>query len=698
MKKKWLSLIHLLLSLFIAVFMANSGFSQSPYSDSLVQVIAGQPDNTEKADNLVKLTRYYIMINRDSSWYYCEKAYSLANQLNYTVAKADALYMKSILLKWRGNIQEALSYNERFLLLGDSLNDSVRLAKGNLYHGNLLTELLEFDKALDHFGKSLALYLDLNDTDGIVANYNSIGSAFSRKSDYDSSAIYYLKAVSIYEKTGKDKLLGVLLNNLSDVYLELGQLEVARKYAYRSKEINTKYDNVNGMAMDFIILGRIFSEEDDFNGALDNYRQADSLYNQIGDYNGISEIQTNIGVIYLKQKNYLQAIQYFNKALEGYRKMEYNRGIIVALGNKAAVYCEQGRYQEALDLYDTVLFLSLKHDCREYRKDALWNISDTYQKTGNYQKAFEYMLRFNKLKDSLFDIKKTKVINDLSFKYEKEKDQAHILALEKEGLQKDLSLRKRTSQRNAYLFTGVGIIALTVFLLMYFRQRAVKDKIIIQQKIRQLEEEKKMMAAKLLVEGQEEERKRIATELHDGLGVLLSATKMQFSIISDKSPENKVLIDKASRMLEQATGDVRKISHNMMPGLLTKLGFFEAVEGLFEDIGDTGDLNATCTITGNQDRLTENKEIMLFRIIQEMVNNTIKHAEARNIELQIHVLPEMLDIKYADDGKGFDIGQKLETESIGLKSIQSRVNFLNGKLTVESKPGEGVKYTMQIPA
>ena len=206
-----------------------------------------------------------------------------------------------------------------------------------------------------------------------------------------------------------------------------------------------------------------------------------------------------------------------------------------------------------------------------------------------------------------------------------------------------------------------------------------------------------MMGVKLLVECQEEERKRIAGELHDGLGVLLSATKMQIALLGDKNPEHKEMVDKAARLLEQASGDVRKISHNMMPGLLTKLGFFEAVEDLFENITDKQDLNAVCTITGEQDRLAENKEIMLYRIVQEMVNNTLKHAEARKINLDIKILPEMLDIKYSDDGKGFDFKQKLESESIGLKSIQSRVDFLNGKLTVVSRPGEGVNYSVKVP-
>ena len=196
---------------------------------------------------------------------------------------------------------------------------------------------------------------------------------------------------------------------------------------------------------------------------------------------------------------------------------------------------------------------------------------------------------------------------------------------------------------------------------------------------------------------QEEERKRIAQDLHDGLGVLLSAAKMQFTSIKDTRPENKPLIEKATKLLEQATGDVRKISHNMMPGLLTKLGLYEAVEDLLEDVSDTEGIDARAEITGSRDRLPENKEIMLYRIIQEMVNNTLKHAGANNISLQLQVLPDHIDIKYSDDGKGFDVKEKLASESIGLKGIQSRVNFLNGTVNIESKPGERTKYLIQVP-
>jgi two-component system NarL family sensor kinase len=118
---------------------------------------------------------------------------------------------------------------------------------------------------------------------------------------------------------------------------------------------------------------------------------------------------------------------------------------------------------------------------------------------------------------------------------------------------------------------------------------------------------------------------------------------------------------------------------------------------LLDKVNETEGINAEVKIIGEPKRLPENTEIMLYRIIQEMVNNTLKHAEANNISLNMNIQPNLLNIQYSDDGKGFDVEEKIESRSIGLQSIQSRVNFLEGEISPESKPGAGVTYFMQIP-
>ncbi|NTV82950.1 MAG: sensor histidine kinase, partial [Bacteroidales bacterium] len=365
--------------------------------------------------------------------------------------------------------------------------------------------------------------------------------------------------------------------------------------------------------------------------------------------------------------------------------------------NIGVAYSVQKKYGLAQEKYDTCLDIATAAGYRRLRMDVLEAIYYNYQRAGDFSNAFKYQKDYYLLKDSLFDLEKSKKINELTLKYQKEQDQARILALEKDNLQKDLDLRQRTNQRNAFLFAGITLIAMAVFLFLYINQKRRKDKIINLQRIHQLEEEKKLLAAMSVMEGQEEERKRIAHELHDGLGVLLSATKMQFTSIKDTNPENRPLIERATQLLEQASGDVRKISHNMMPGLLTNLGLYEAVEDLFENINDAENLRAKCVIREGTTRLPENKEIMLYRIIQEMVNNTLKHAEAKKISLYIREVKDKLEVLYSDDGKGFDVERMLESKSIGLKSIQSRVNFLNGTLAIDSKPEQGASYLIQIP-
>jgi signal transduction histidine kinase len=359
---------------------------------------------------------------------------------------------------------------------------------------------------------------------------------------------------------------------------------------------------------------------------------------------------------------------------------------------------DRRKYENALVNFDTSLYYALETSNMELLSMIYKSKYEVYMIKSDYRKALENYLVHDSIEEIQYTLAKEKLMADLEMKYQNQKKQAHILELEKNNLQKDLDLQVRTRQSNAYLFTGIAIISLISFAFLYFRQRTIKDRIITEHRIRQLEEEKKLMAAKLLVEGQEEERKRIARELHDGLGVLLSATKMQFSSIKDTSPENRPLIERATQLLEQATGDVRKISHNMMPGLLTKLGLYEAVEDLIDNLNDSGNINAVCQIDENLARLPENKEIMLYRIFQEMVNNTLKHAGAKNIKLRIRAIEKDLEILYSDDGKGFDVNTMLESQSIGLKSIQSRINFLNGKLDIQSAPGEGSSYLILVPA
>jgi len=248
---------YVILPLVIILIFTGSGLTQSRYADSLVRVTAGLPDNSEKADNYIKLARYYLSVNRDSLWQYAEMADKLARRIDYFPAVADAMHLKSILLKFRDQVDEALVLNSRFLRISDSIHDNVRLAKGYNNRGDLFYKKLEFDTALKYYNSSLDLYHVLKDSNGLGANYNAIGNLYFSKADYDSSAVYFVRAIDIYDRLKQEKQQIIILNNLSKNYMQLGQLELARKYATRCMEYNSAHDNLVDLALDYGALGRI---------------------------------------------------------------------------------------------------------------------------------------------------------------------------------------------------------------------------------------------------------------------------------------------------------------------------------------------------------------------------------------------------------------------------------------------------------
>jgi len=671
-------------------------------TDSLRQLISLIPDkdDTIKVNLLLELSETYYDRNvLDTAQQYAGEAASLSRNIGYDHGIIESLYRHGLILNRYGYYKEGIDTVKKMIAISDSLQLVRDVAKGYWLYSAMQREMGEYEEAIDNLRSSLKIYNRINDSLCMLSVYNSLGNSFLRISEWDSASVYYHSAMKFCEALGHETGLASVLNNLGKTMCSLPKpdFEQAKEYLFRSLSINEKHNRMHSIALNYSNIGNLYNLINNLDSALFYYGLCEELNQQIGNKHGLANNHNNMGEVYEKQGKYRKAFDNYQMALSYYRNQDMAEGIDISILNIADIYVEEGKYTLAHIYYDSAIEVAREYNIKHLYDKALQNKSNAYYRAGDFRNAYDYLVRRYDFTDSIYNIETKARLDELKIKYEKEKDQAEILRLEKANLVKDLDLKKKTSERNISLFTGIGIIVLILFVLLYFRQKAAKNRIIAEQRIRQLEEEKKVLAAKALVEGQEEERKRIARELHDGLGVLLSTVKMQFTSIRDKSPENKPMIDKATQLLEQASGDVRKISHNMMPGLLTRFGLFEAVDELFEKVGDTEDLIVEKDIPVDAERLPENKEIMLYRILQEMLNNTLKHAGAKKIEIRMEVLPGKLKILYADDGKGFNVEEAEHSRSIGLQSIRSRVNFLNGKLNIESRPGEGASYSITIP-
>ena len=691
-------LIHALpvVSLFL-VLLLNIPKISAQKLDSLEQLLAVQKNSEEKVQTLILISIEYLKTNPSQSLDYANEAYDLAKSLNAIEYEIDAMYQISAAYKDKGIFDSAYIVNRQAIKLCELVNDSKRLADNTLMTGGVLFRYKGPNVARPFFHESLVLYKKLADSTGIANALNGIGAAYMRTGVYDSAINYYHKVISISEKSGSLDGMAKGYINLGIAYLEIWHPEMAKTYLLKSIPVSEKLNKRRFVALAYNNLGSVANDQGDFELSFEYYTKGLNIYTELNNLLGVANLSNNIGTIYEKWKDYVKAKEMFEKAKILYNDIGDKDGYLAAMKNIGLLYERQKDYNRALIIYDSCLRIA--RDINSiYRIRELYNdIYRVHDLRLDYKNALDYFVLQNEIKDSIFNIEKSATISELEIKYEKEKDQAQILELEKENLEKDLRIRTRTNQRNTYLYMVVGIICLVIFIAIYFRLKARKDRIITEQRIRQLEEEKKLLAAKYLVEGQDEERKRMAKELHDGLGVLLSTAKMQFTTIKDKSPENRPLIDKATKLLEQAAGDVRKISHNMMPGLLTKFGLFEAVEELIDHVNESEQISASCKIKGEIRRLAENTEIMVYRIIQELINNTLKHASAKNMVLQINILSDKLEINYSDDGKGFKVEEKLGSKSIGLQSIQSRIYFLNGGLYIDSESGKGARFNIEIP-
>lgn len=640
------------LLLFFALFCNFSSLGQTSFNpDSLLSLINSDINKEGKLEAFTLMAQGYIDERLfDSAIYYCDAAIKVAIDVEDegTQAQMNVLKGKAVYFAGKGPLAAIEPYKVGYLL-SSGINDSALMASA----------------------------------------LNGMGVMYEKLGFNDSSLTCYIQLATIAEKKNYMETLGKGYVNMGILYVYEKDFEKANYYLDLSMEINKKHDS-SLVALALMNKGLVLYDMEEYDSSLLKYQQALTIFSETGSLKNLADLYNNFGNTYTELEDLDSADYYYIKSKEIYVELGDWYTFCQVYHNLALNAYYRGNYQKALKMFDSCLVVAKREGNIKLESKSFKAKHDVYATLGNYKMALENYWLFDSLDQQIYNMDKDALKANLEMKYQNEKKQARILTLERDNL-------KKSRQNYIYLFTGIGIILLIGFVFLYFRQKAVKDRIIARQRIQQLEEEKKLLAAKSLVEGQEEERKRIAREIHDGLGVLLSTTKMQFSTIIETSPEIRPIVEKASKLLEQASNDARKISHNMMPGLLTKLGLYEAVEDLFEKISDTESLKVHVDIPEDLKRLPENNEIMVYRIIQELVNNTIKHAEAKNIRLCMQVREDQLDIGYSDDGKGFDYNEKIDSKSIGLTSIQSRVNFLNGKMQVTSEPGQGASFRVLIP-
>jgi signal transduction histidine kinase len=321
----------------------------------------------------------------------------------------------------------------------------------------------------------------------------------------------------------------------------------------------------------------------------------------------------------------------------------------------------------------------------------LWSqksVALTYSACGEPSKTYAELNRLFRLQDSIFTIQTSEKAARYRELYETEKK-------EKENALKDLQLKDEAKRRKTLTITFIaGLILLSsIFYLLYNRYKLKKKN----ETEKRLAEEQ-LLRFKSVIEAEENERERIARELHDGVGHLLSSARLNVSAIENVSEENTELVYHSAKIIDEALQETRSLSHNLMPAALLEVGFAAALNQISRKINQSGKVEVMIKNEQEIPFMEKSKATALYRIVQEILNNMLKHSGADAITLSFLTKENKTEMLIVDNGKGFDVNGIKNSSGIGWKNIYSRVEMISGNITVNSTPGKGTTIIVVIPS
>lgn len=559
---------------------------------------------------------------------------------------------------------------------------------GNYHHAKS-----NFDSAFVLYHEALGIFRSLADTFEIASTMLSIAMAYNNTNDHVKSVEYGMKTLTLFEQLNDSKGIGKVLNMLGISWREQGEYQQAKKYFLEYNRLAQKGTDTVDIAYSFNNLGAVYRDLKKPDSALYFFKLGSEYFSRKKYLNGMALAYRNIGGVAYDKGDYDTSLYYAKKGLETGIESGEKRAQCHSYHDIATIWLKMKDTQQAVVYFNKALMLAQEITEKAILRNSSYELAVINENRGNYKEALLRYKIFKAWNDTLFDIEKTRVYGDLERKYQTTQKEQQINILSQESAIQQLRLKQRN-----LLLAGSVILLSSAALMIYFTQnrRKLKAEARLQGELFRQQQQ----AAREVLHAEERERRRIATDLHDGVGQLLSAALLNLHQAGEHTEENSTarqMAGRAAALLSQGCDEMRSISHKMMPSALLKAGLAMSVKEFLEKI-DGDKIKVYLDVAGLDRRLDEQTETILYRVIQEAVNNVIRHAEASELSIQIAKDEQGIAIAIEDNGKGFDVSRLPDTEGIGLKNIRSRIALLNGTLDVDATPGRGTLLAIHIPA
>lgn len=636
--------------------------------------------------------------NRDQA---LEELKKYPNPDTFRVIALINVFTKAVFLKQR---QEVSPYRTEALMLSRKLNYIRGLAASYLSYAHLYKSGGDKASALVYLDSALAVTSTTTRVGllGLRANcYQLKGMIFFEQENYHAALNNYFEATKYADYIDLDRRITQQIR-IADIYLNLHNLAKAEEFAKKNLALIEGSKDTGQIISVYFPLIDIYLTK---NQPAEAVVYLDKMAPFIPDP---FEVQINYGYyndrgqVNLQMKNISTAYMFFQQAYKYALMGGHKVSIATALGNLSATALSLGNLEAAKGYALESLARADEINTKTAKSAALLNLANYYAQIGDTKKAFETSQQAIQVKDSLIDETNLKQINILGAMYETEQKQKEILALQSEKDKQAHAVRQKSVLNKVFIAA-----ILLMFVIGYLVQKNYKtrQKIANQQqafqklKIVELEKDKQLLAVDAMLKGQEEERSRIAKDLHDGLGGLLSGTKLSFVNVKETlvmTPEHAVYFDKSLSMLDNAIGDLRKVAHNLMPEALVKYGLHDALRDFCDSIQFSSGLKVSYQQFGKKRKLDNTAEVFIYRIVQELVNNVVKHADASEIIVQLTMSPDKVSLAVEDDGKGFNKLRIEQTKGAGIANIKYRVQYFNGTWDIITSPGNGTSVNIEL--
>ena len=591
------------------------------------------------------------------------------------------------------NIADVRTYNtdSAYTLLK---NLSITTRKDSLRYIRVWAAILEDQGKLEE-AKNLLLEnisrCTSQDTAELSESTNNLGLLYSNQGENDSAGIYLIKSLEYRNQLGDSLKIAASLGNIGLLFSNQTNYGKAEEYLRQALNLKLKRGaSTRSLGIGYLNLGLAIGNQGRYEEELGLYRLSLKYFQEINDLRGVSMLYNNFGWNYHHAiYNPDSAIFYYKKAIAIRKDLKNILGTAQSMTNLAELYIKLGNQTEALKLLEESEDLAFEADSKREIYLVELNYARFLESIGDYQAALEKLKVAEAYEDSVINLESRTKVLELETKYATAQKEQQIANQKLQLSEKEASLR--TQQLQIAGLIG-GLVILILFGLVFYNQYRAKQN----QKLQAAILSEKERGFESIIIATEEERKRISKDLHDGIGQQLSALKMALNNMVGKvnDDEQREDLELISEQFSKSAEEVRQVSHQMMPRTLMDYGLIGAIEDLLQNSFKFSDIQYDFEHHNVDQRFEERVEISLYRVLQELINNVIKHSGASEVSVQLLKNKDKLVLFVEDNGKGLD-GAK--TDGQGFLNIKSRLDMVKGSVNYTPSLESGTSATVSIP-